>query len=50
MIGRAFNDSNFIPSVISYGLNKKLDIDGAGEPNGDDLLGYRLMVEGRTGN
>ena len=44
------NRSNFIPTFISSGLNKKFDVDAAGQPNGDDLYGYRLNVEGRTGN
>jgi prepilin-type N-terminal cleavage/methylation domain-containing protein len=44
------NRSNFIPTFISSGLNKKFDVDAAGQPNGDDIYGYRLNVEGRTGN
>lgn len=44
--GRQFNNTNFLPTVVSAGLNKKFDP----AQTGDDLYGYRLNVEGRTGN
>lgn len=47
---RQFDGTNFLPTVFSYGLNKKPEIDNANQPFGDDLFGYRLNVEGRTGN
>ena len=43
---RVFNDTNFMPTVFSYGMNKKLDFSGT-EPIGDDVLGYRLETEGK---
>ncbi len=48
--GRVLNNLNFMPTVVSYGLNKRLDVDGTGQPSGDDIYGHRLNVEGRTGD
>jgi prepilin-type N-terminal cleavage/methylation domain-containing protein len=44
--GRLFNNTNFLPTVVSAGSNKKFDP----AQTGDDIYGYRLNVEGRTGN
>ena len=55
---RILNGSNFMPTFISSGLNRvfnpTLPTTPAQvltyNPNGDDLFGYRLNVEGLTGN
>lgn len=47
--GRVLGDitySNFMPTVFSYGMNKKSDFSGP-DPIGDDVLGYRLETEGK---
>jgi prepilin-type N-terminal cleavage/methylation domain-containing protein len=47
---RTLNNTNFIPSIFSYGINRVRDFDASNNPIGDDIHGYRLNVEGRTGN
>jgi prepilin-type N-terminal cleavage/methylation domain-containing protein len=46
---RTFDGTNFIPTVFSLGVNRKLDFAGT-EPVGDDILGYKLTAEQRQGN
>lgn len=55
---RMLNGSNFMPTFISSGLNRVFNpalpttpaLALTYNPNGDDLFGYRLNVEGLTGN
>ncbi|MFO0936633.1 MAG: type II secretion system protein [Gemmataceae bacterium] len=47
---RTPDNSNFIPTFSSSGINRVFDPVVGGNPSGDDLYGYRLNVEGRTGN
>lgn len=55
---RTLNNTNFMPTFISSGINRTFDpllptnLAQAlvYNPNGDDIYGYRLNVEGLTGN